>query len=130
MPHTTPMIEDAEFAVRLSDLERRLEALHMTEQRALDANEGSFDAARLSLPLKLMGTESQQDVAELAIELVGYGASPLEFDMVPNPLSNEPSYFEEGPGLMRSHLCGRAATIYGGSSEVQKNIMSKALLGL
>lgn len=127
---SSPIIEDHEFASALSDLERRLNALQITEQRALDAEDDSFDAARLSLPLKLIGTELQQDVAELAIQLIAYGASPLEFDMVPNPMSNEPSLFEQGPSLMRSHLFGRASTIYGGSSEIQKTIMSKAVLGL
>lgn len=128
--YTSPMSKDPDFARRLAELESRLSALQLTQMRALDADEGSFDAATLSLPLKLIGTELQQDVAQLGIDLVAYGASPREYDTPPDRGSNEPSYFEQGPELMRGHLFGRAATIYGGSSEIQKTIMAKMVLQL
>ena len=37
---------------------------------------------------------------------------------------------DETPGIVRDHLHGRAATIYGGSNEIQRNIIAKAALGL
>jgi alkylation response protein AidB-like acyl-CoA dehydrogenase len=128
--YTSPLSEEPGFSRHIADLERRLIALQLTEMRALDADSGSFDAAKLSLPLKLLGTELQQDVAEAGIDLLGYAAMPTEYDTPPDPGTNELSLFEQGPEMMRAHLFGRASTIYGGSSEVQKNIMSKMVLGL
>ncbi len=125
-----PMIEDASFAKRLAETETKLTALEITEARSIDADDASFDAVKLSLPLKYLGTNLQQEIAEMCVELVGYAGLPREFEDAAPRSTNEPSLFEKAPGLMESHLFGRAATIYGGTSEVQKNIMAKMVLQL
>ena len=106
----------------------RLDALEVTEARALSANGGSIDAVKLALPLKLLGTELQQDIADLCVELVGYGAAPCFYEPTFTPGSNQSSIFETGPKLVQSQFFGRASTIYGGTSEIQKNIMTKMIL--
>lgn len=123
-----PLIEDPSFANRLSDLEMRLAALEITEARALSAPGDSFDAVKLALPLKLLGTQLQQDIADLCVELVGYGAAPYHYEAPKAAQSNQPSLFEAGPKLVQSQFFGRASTIYGGTSEIQKNIMTKIVL--
>jgi alkylation response protein AidB-like acyl-CoA dehydrogenase len=123
-----PPIEDPGFATRLTELEMRLDALEVTEARALSANGGSIDAVKLALPLKLLGTELQQDIADLCVELVGYGAAPCFYEPTFTPGSNQSSIFETGPKLVQSQFFGRASTIYGGTSEIQKNIMTKMIL--
>lgn len=132
--YSQPMANDPAFAAKLSELSMEIEALEYTEMRALSAAvNGGPGALELSSPLKLRGTELQQRLAELTVELLGNAAAPLTFD-APPPVnrggSNEPSFYEVGPGRMRSYLFGRASTIYGGSSEVQRNIVAKAVLGL
>ena len=80
--------------------------------------------------MKIRGSELQQDIAEVmvdalglagivynATDLVGMGAAPVE-----GPF--------EAPGILKDHLHGRATTIYGGSNEIQRNIIAKAVLGL
>lgn len=121
-------IEDPAFAMKVAELESKLIANQHTELRSLDAADGSFDAVKLSLPLKLMGTELKQRVDELLLELVGYGAFPTSAGF--SPLSNEETAFDKGPDAMSGYLFNRASTIYGGTTEVQKNIMSKMILGL
>lgn len=117
---------DPAFAKKLAELEADLTALEFTELRSLDADDRSFDAVKLSLPLKTLGTQLQQRLAELCVEFMGYGALPVEYPAQ----GNEEAFFSNGPELMRSHLFGRASTIYGGTSEVQRNIMAKMVLGL
>lgn len=128
-PYAAPMAEDPSFRTRLSQLEMDTHALEYTELRALSAAEaGGPGLLELSSPLKLRGTELQQRLADLAIEFFGQNAGARGFDG--GPQTNQPAFLSEGENAMKRHLFGRAATIYGGSSEVQKNIMAKAVLGL
>lgn len=118
-------------ARRYAELGVRLDALEMLEARALTAAEGSGESMILPLPLKLLGTHLQQDVADLSIDILGDSALPrIGHGFGENEGGNEPSIREHGPGAMRTMLSGRASTIYGGTSEVQRGIMSKFVLGL
>jgi alkylation response protein AidB-like acyl-CoA dehydrogenase len=120
-----------DLARKHAELSVRLEALEMLEARALTAEEGSGESMILPLPLKLLGTHLQQDVADLGVEILGYSAMPRTgHGFGDNQVSNEPEIRSQGPALTSFMLSGRAATIYGGSSEVQRGIMSKFVLGL
>jgi alkylation response protein AidB-like acyl-CoA dehydrogenase len=93
----------------------------------LAAQDGKPPGAEASL-LKIKGSEIQQSISELLIEALGYYAAPIdaEFDG-----RNEPAIGpEHAPGQMRHFLFRRAATIYGGSNEIQKNVLAKMVLGL
>jgi alkylation response protein AidB-like acyl-CoA dehydrogenase len=117
------------FARRLSDLSIEVDALEALERRALCATPGSADAATLAMPLKVLGTTLQQRVAELGIDLAGPEALPLG-EAPPATPTNQPDHNVSGPVLMEHYLFKRAATIYGGTSEVQRAIIAKAVLGL
>ncbi|MDA9230375.1 acyl-CoA dehydrogenase family protein [Alphaproteobacteria bacterium] len=120
-----------DLARKHAELSVRLEALEMLESRALTAEEGSGESMILPLPLKLLGTHLQQDVADLGVEILGYSAMPRTgHGFGDDASSNEPQIRSQGPSLTSFMLSGRAATIYGGSSEVQRGIMSKFVLGL
>ena len=120
-----------DVARKHAELSVRLDALEALEARALTAEEGSGESMILPLPLKLLGTHLQQDVADLGVEILGYSAMPRTgYGFGENDSSNEPNYRAKGPGLTSFMLSGRASTIYGGSSEVQRGIMSKFVLGL
>lgn len=123
--------DEQTVARRLAELGVRLEALEMLEARALTAAEGSGESMVLPLPLKLLGTDLQQDMADLSIDILGDSALPrVGYGFGESENSNEPNIREQGPATMRSMLSGRASTIYGGTSEVQRGIMSKFVLGL
>lgn len=123
---TTPLIEDPGFAERLADLDMRLEALEMLESRALTAAADSLEGIKCALPLKLQGSELQQDVAELFIESMGY-STLLKRDSV---ASENEALYALGTERMMNYLFARSHSIYGGTSEVQKMIMAKLALGL
>jgi hypothetical protein len=114
-----PLLHDPLFQARLADIEIELMALETMELRALfEASKGKGPGAESSL-LKIKGSEVQQAIQQLVMDMAGlYGAVLGE------------SGHDFGNEARRSFMYGRAATIYGGSNEVQKNITAKAVLGL
>jgi len=123
-----PLIEDADFSSRLADLEIQVRGLEYTELRYLDARMRGEERGIEPSVLKVRGTELQQALSELAVEALGYYALPYP-DGFADPGRNEPEVGPEGaPGDVANFLYSRAATIYGGSNEIQRNIMAKLLL--
>jgi alkylation response protein AidB-like acyl-CoA dehydrogenase len=126
-----PLIEDHEFRRRIAALEVELKSLEITQLRVLSAQKaGESKQDPLTAVLKLKGTELLQATTELAMDVGGPLAMPDWADEL-EELSNEP---EVGPvwatEATRSYLFLRAASIYGGTNEIMKNIVSKAVLGL
>ena len=76
-------------------------------------------------PRMALQTVFQQATQELRMEIAAYYQGVLPTDMDPEVLGHE-----FGSDARRAFMYGRAATIYGGSNEVQKNIISKYVLGL
>ena len=119
------LLEDPLFAKRLSDIEIELMALEFTELRALAAiAEGSEPGPESSL-LKLQGTEVQQAIQTLRMDVAGYYSGTLQGDLSAQELGHEHANLAQ-----KLYFRGRASTIYGGSNEVQKNITAKYVLGL
>jgi len=118
------LIDDPIFQKRLSDLEIELMALEYTELRVLaSVAAGGAPGAESSL-LKIKGTEMQQMVQQLGMDVAAHYQGVLE-NIDEEILGNG-----FGSQARVSYMYGRAATIYGGSNEVQKNIIAKAVLGL
>ncbi len=120
-----PMLDDPLFQARLADIEIDLMALETMELRALfEASKGRGPGAESSL-LKIKGSEVQQAIQQLMMDLAGlYGA------VLPGALDAQAIGHDFGDEARRAFMYGRASTIYGGSNEVQKNITAKAVLGL
>ena len=80
--------------------------------------------------LKIQGTELSQAISEVAVELIGlYGMphQPEAYELGSDVAAIGPT---EGVTAVPFYLNNRAATIYAGSNEIQRNIISKAVLGL
>ena len=119
------LLEDPGFQARIADIEIELMALEFTELRTLAAMAaGGFPGPESSL-LKIKGTELQQATQELRMELAAYYQGVLPTDLDPERLGHD-----FGSEARRQFMYGRASTIYGGSNEVQKNIIAKFVLGL
>ncbi len=120
-----PLLADSDFQARMADIEMELMALEFTELRVLAAVANGGAPGMESSLLKLKGTELQQAVQSLLYDVSGlYGAAlPGEADLA--ALGHDYGY-----GARREYMFGRACTIYGGSNEVQKNIIAKFGLGL
>lgn len=77
--------------------------------------------------LKLRCTEVMQAIAEAQVDLLARRGLPYDVDRLSGDGTGDSDATMLMSGLMRNHLAGRAATIYGGTSEIQKNIVAKAL---
>ena len=122
--HQTRLIDDPYFQSRLSDIEIELMALEYMDLRVLASmSAGDTPGPEASL-LKIKGTEIQQALQELRMETIGAYSASLRQDSYQNELH------KEGSSARKEYMYGRAATIYGGSNEVQRNVIAKAVLGL
>lgn len=120
-----PMIEDPVFQMRLSDIEMELMALEYTELRVFASMaSGGMPGPESSL-LKIKGTEISQSIHEVQLQLASYYGGALQGELSSEVLGH--NFATEARG---KYMYGRAATIYGGSNEVQRNVIAKAVLGL
>ena len=125
------LITDKRFRDRLTTLEMDLKALEFTELRILsEENKGVAPGPEASL-LKIRGSEIQQRITELTMNAVGYYgiSNDLANSNADRSNSNQfrPDYSQN---IAANYLNMRKTTIYGGSNEIQKNILSKMVLGL
>jgi len=125
-----PLIEDDSFARKISQLEIDLTALEFTELRTLARESAGKGPGPESSILKVKGTEIQQRLTELTLEAVGNYGAPY-FRGFPEDGSNE---FPIGPDHAHhaapNYFNFRKTSIYGGSNEIQRNIITKMILGL
>ena len=125
-----PLIEDADFASRIAELEIRNEALRFQELNTLDRlSKGGSPGPGSSLA-KNSSVEINQALSELKMEAVHYYGMPNANKISLNGCTEEwigPEYAETVTGRF---INGRAASIFGGAKEVQKNIVAKVVLGL
>jgi alkylation response protein AidB-like acyl-CoA dehydrogenase len=127
-----PLINDLAFRQRIAQLEVDIKALELTQLRVVSAA-GKRQAGKpdpFSSILKIKGTELLQATTELVMDAGGPLAMPVWASEL-HALSNEPPPGPEWAAYMAApYLFLRAASIYGGTNEIQKNILSKAVLGL
>ena len=117
-----PLIEDEQLRLKLAEEEIKLLALEYTNFRTLaDTAAGRAPGPESSL-LKVKGTETQQSLSELRVEMAGNYAYVWKGDETVAPA--------EFLHATEQYNFLRACTIYGGSTEVQKNVVAKMLLGL
>lgn len=124
------LIEDRAFTDQIFSLEIELLALEATEQRFLfDPVYGEDLGAEASI-LKIKGSELQQKISELTLEALGYYALPKLPAEVAEGTNEEPIGPDHAALAAETYFNLRKISIYGGSNEIQKNIVSKAVLGL
>ncbi|MRV71657.1 acyl-CoA dehydrogenase [Duganella sp. FT92W] len=114
---------------RIGSLELRYLALEKAAYRAVGAMmDGTENGGEASL-IKLRGTELYQDIAESLVDLLG--AAGIAYDPAALHSAGLPPLGpDDAGGIIKDHFYNRAATVFGGSSEIQRNIIAKAVLGL
>jgi alkylation response protein AidB-like acyl-CoA dehydrogenase len=122
-----PLIEDPRFAARIAQVEIELTALEITNLRVITAADKA-PGPEASI-LKIRGSEIMQSISELMLEAVGlYG---LPFAGATNAAVGHalrgPEY---AAGVAANYLNLRKLSIFGGSNEIQRNIISHMILGL
>ena len=125
-----PLIEEPHFRARLADVEMELMSLEMTNLRTVAAAEAGGVPGAESSFLKIMGTELRQEITDLFRRAAGPHALPF----LPEELEGDFEGPYVGPEFAASvasrYFNFRKLSIFGGSNEIQKNIISKMILGL
>ena len=124
------LADERGFAERLAEADLAVQALEMIELQVLsDLSKGRNPGAVSSL-MKIRGSETLQAIDHLGVEALAWYAAPFEPEarlLGHNESTVAPDY---GITAMPLYLNNRAATIYAGSNEIQRNIVAKAVLGL
>ena len=115
------MLDDPVFAARLSRIDIAITTLEISELRILTGDIAGEAAAIIPSIMKVRGTELRQQLTELALDVAGRAAA------IGPGAALAPGY-EEAADAMSIYLNDRAASIYAGTNEIQRNIIGASLL--
>ena len=125
----TGRIGEPQLRHRIGEFALRFLALEEAAYQAIEAMlNGTEDGGEASL-IKLRGTELYQDIAEATVEALGAAGIAWDVEAL-HSAGLPPLGPDDTGGILKDHFYNRAATIFGGSSEIQRNIIAKAVLGL
>jgi alkylation response protein AidB-like acyl-CoA dehydrogenase len=123
-----PLLHDPLFAARVAALEIELMALEMTVLRVLTA--ASQAPGPEASVLKVRGTDIQQALSELMLEAAGPMALPFDQAWLDGTRAHSASGDDDAAPLAPLYFNLRKTSIYGGSNEIQRNIIAQMILGL
>ncbi len=123
------LIDDPAFAHKVANTEIAVDGLEMTVLRILSSVKGGGSPGNEASIVKILATETHQAITELMLEACGRAA------IVGSPDSASPEWAVDAltvyaPPATSTYFSTRAQSIYGGTNEVQKNIIAKRVLGL
>ncbi|MER9250074.1 acyl-CoA dehydrogenase family protein [Mesorhizobium sp. M0590] len=124
------LIDQPSFREKVADLEVQLKALEITQLRAIANASKQQQENPASSILKLRGSEVEQSAAELLMAVMGPNALPYTPNEVLGSRNEPPILPRWAAQIAPTYFYSRSASIYSGSSEIQKNIIAKAILGL
>jgi alkylation response protein AidB-like acyl-CoA dehydrogenase len=118
------------IAAKLDALETEVMSLEFTELRCLSEAERLGKPGPASSMLKVQGTEISQRITEVAVEAAAYYGLPYQPHVIESRDARDAVGGESALTTSAFYFNNRAASIYGGSNEIQRNIIAKAVLGL
>ncbi len=125
-----PLIQSADFRTKIAELEIDLTALEFTELRTLARENAGRGPGPESSILKIKGTDIQQRITELVVEAVGPYAFPYADRSGRLGHNAGPIGPDYAVASAQNYFNLRKTSIYGGSNEIQRNIIAKMVLGL
>ena len=124
------MLENPVFAQRLAELEIQILALEYAELRTLAAVSTGKAPGPESSILKIVGTEAAQHLDEMFMQLAAWQSLPYVPEQFEDGFTGTPVGAGAAAASALEYFNNRKQSIYGGSNEIQKNIICKAVLGL
>lgn len=125
-----PLLEDPLFAARVAAVEIELMALEVTVERVIASEGAGRGPGPEASMLKIKGTEVQQALTELMVDAVGPLAAPFDPAFLEGEAAHAAGGDDDAAPLAAYYFNYRKTSIYGGSNEIQKNIISQMILGL
>lgn len=124
------LADDGDFQRQLSELKIDAMAMEVSEKRVLaDLSDGKAPGPVSSL-LNFVGSETLQRAEVFAVQTLGYYGIPYELARLEIGYNGPPLGPDDAMPILGAYLNARARTIAGGSSQVQRNIVAKAMLGM
>jgi alkylation response protein AidB-like acyl-CoA dehydrogenase len=130
MRNGRPLSEDPSFAARLARVEIDLENMKTTNLRVIAAVAGGGVPGAESSMLKIRGTEIRQEISSLARRAMGVHARPFMAEALDGDYDGPQVGPDFAAAAAAQYFNNRKLSIFGGSNEIQKNIISKMILGL
>jgi hypothetical protein len=124
------LIEDPYFAARVARVEIELENMKTTNLRVIAAVAGGGVPGAESSMLKIRGTQIRQELTSLYRRAMGPYARPFIEAALHEGFDGPPVGPPEAASSASQYFNNRKLSIFGGSNEIQRNIVSKAILGL
>ncbi len=125
-----PLREDTQFGLRLAQIEIDLMALEITNMRVIVADaEKRAPGAEASI-LKVRGTEIAQRISELQMDAFGTAALAFENESRRIGFDEMTDAWVEASSASADYMNLRKLSIFGGSNEIQRNIIAQMILGL
>ena len=124
------LIDDTAFQRKIAEAEIEATAMEFTEHRIMSALSSGQNPGSAASIIKTRGTETHQKITELGVEAIAYYAAPHVIEARTWGSSVKPVGPDHALIVMPDYLNTRASSIYGGTNEVQRNIMAKVVLGL
>lgn len=123
------VIDDPDIAIALAAVRIDVESLEMTELRVMSALQLGQNPGPASSLLKLRSSQLRQSISELALKVLGTDAIRWQPRRPLYEISNQPQEHEVAWLHVAKYLDARAYTIFGGTAEVQKEILAKEIIG-
>lgn len=130
MARAEDVLDDPHYRRRLAEAEIAALAIDVTERRVLSALATGGKPGPASSILKVQGSEQLQRLDELGVDALGSYVAPHQPKAREAGSNETPVGPEHGLTTMARYLNNRAASIYGGSNEIQRDIIAKLVLGL
>ena len=121
-----PLAEDPLFAAEMAEVEIDLEAMRVMNLRMLSAAKDGAAPGKESSMLKIKGTVIRQRIQGLIRSALGAAAAPYPAADLPENARSVP---EDAAGAAAYYFNNRKLSIFGGSNEIQRNIIAKELFG-
>jgi len=122
------LADDPVFQDRYVRLHLEVDTLEATEEVFAAMEKGSPESGPMSSMIKITSMETIQRITELAIDVAGTPSLALQLAALTVASGVEPIGDDDAVTLMPKYLNNRAASIFGGSNEIQRNIIAKTLL--
>ena len=130
MSNGKPLFDDPRFKAKIAQLEIKLQALEIMGLKLIwDQEQGAPPGPEASI-VKIFSTELVQAIGELAMEAAGPYAQPYQPEAQYLDYDGEFAGPPYAAGLAATHFDNHKFTIFAGSNEIQRNIISKMILGL
>jgi alkylation response protein AidB-like acyl-CoA dehydrogenase len=124
------LLNDPVFAAKIAALEIEIMALEVTVQRVVASEANGRGPGPEASMLKIKGTEVQQALTELMVEAIGPQAAAFDPAYLEGEHAHSLAGDDDAAPLAAYYFNFRKTSIYGGSNEIQKNIIAQMILGL